>query len=96
MSKVVGMTLSITGIGDINNTYSVNVFPNPAKDVINITSDYNIKSVTLVNYVGQTVFTQAVSGNSYQINVSEYVTGMYFVRVETTDGSVITKRIAID
>jgi hypothetical protein len=96
VSNVVDITLSITSLNDINNSYSVNVFPNPAKDVINITSDYSIKSVTLVNYVGQTVFTQPVSGNSYQINVSEYVTGMYFVRVETTDGSVITKRIAID
>jgi hypothetical protein len=55
-----------------------------------------MKSVTLVNYVGQTVFTQAVNGNSYQINVSNYVTGMYFVRIETTDGNVITKRIAVD
>ena len=96
VSRVVGMTMSITGLNDIPTSNSVSVFPNPANDVINVASDYDIKSVTLVNYVGQTVFTQPVSGNTYQINVSGYVTGMYFVRIETTDGNVITKRIAID
>jgi hypothetical protein len=96
VSRVVDMTMSITGVNDINTNNNVNVFPNPAHDVINIASDYNMKSVTLVNYVGQTVFTQDVSGNTYQINVSNYVTGMYFVRIETTDGNVITKRIAVE
>jgi hypothetical protein len=96
VSKVVNMTMSITGINDIPANYSVSVYPNPANSVVNIASDYNMTSVTLVNYVGQTVYTQAVTGNSHQINVSNYVTGMYFVRIETTDGSVITKRLTID
>ena len=96
VSKVVDMTMTITSVNDINNSYNVNVFPNPAKDVINIASDYDMKSITLVNYVGQNVLTQSVSGNTYQINVSNFVKGMYFVRIETTDGTVITKRIAIE
>ncbi|MCP4143980.1 MAG: T9SS type A sorting domain-containing protein [bacterium] len=95
-SRVVGMTMSITRINDIPSNYSMNVYPNPAKDVINVASDYNMKSITLVNDVGQTVYTQPVTGKTYQISVSNYVTGMYFVRIETTDGSVITKRVAID
>jgi hypothetical protein len=96
VSKVVNMTMSITGINDIPANYSVSVYPNPANTVVNIASDYNMTSVTLVNYVGQTVYTEAVTGNSHQINVSNYVTGMYFVRIETADGTVITKRLTID
>jgi hypothetical protein len=96
VSRVVDITMTITGINDVPSNYSVSVYPNPANDMVNIASDYSMKSVTLVNYVGQTVYTQPVTGNSYQINVSNYVTGMYFVRIETTDGSVITKRLAID
>jgi hypothetical protein len=95
-SRVIGMTMSITGINDIPSNYSVSVYPNPATSVVNVASDYNMKSVTLVNYVGQTVYTQPVTGNSCQINVSNYVTGMYFVRIETADGSVITKRVTIE
>jgi len=95
-SRVIGMTMSITGLNDIPSNYSVSVYPNPANSLVNIASDYDMKNVTLVNYVGQTIYTAPVTGNSYQINVSNYVTGMYFVRIETTDGSVITKRVTIE
>ncbi len=95
-SKVTGITMNATSIGDIAVDKSINVYPNPATDVINIASDYSMKRVTLVNYVGQTVYTQEVIGNDYQINVSSYTTGMYFVRIETTNGSVVTKRITIE
>jgi len=96
VSSVVDFTMNLTGINDIPSNYSVSVYPNPANSVVNIASDYDMKNVTLVNYVGQTIYTAPVTGNSYQINVSNYVTGMYFVRIETTDGSVITKRVTIE
>jgi hypothetical protein len=90
------MTMSITSINDVNFSDNVQVFPNPAKNVINVVSDLNVKSITLVNYVGQTVYNQIVNGNRFQINVSDYVSGMYFVRIETTQGTIITKRITVE
>ncbi|MFZ4707843.1 MAG: T9SS type A sorting domain-containing protein, partial [Bacteroidales bacterium] len=96
VSQVVGMTMSITTINEANNNSNVQVFPNPAKDVINVVSGINVKSLTLVNYVGQKVYNQSVNGNNFQINVSDFSTGMYIVRIETTDGSIITKRITIE
>jgi hypothetical protein len=95
VSNVVGITMSITSINEANNS-KVQVFPNPATDVINVVSDLNVKSITLVNYVGQMVYNQNVNSNNIQINVSNYVTGMYFVTIETIEGNVITKRIAIE
>lgn len=96
VSKVVDMSMIATSIGEglVNN--SINVYPNPATDVINIASDYNIKSVTMVNYVGQMVYTNDVNGYDFQINVSSFVTGMYVVNIETTDGNIITKRITVE
>jgi hypothetical protein len=75
---------------------SVSIFPNPANDVLNVVSDYTINNITLVNYVGQTVNTIPVNSNTYTINVSNYAPGMYFVRLETTEGTVITKRVTIN
>jgi hypothetical protein len=95
VSLVSGMTMTATSVGNMPTDLNVSVFPNPAIDQINIVSDYSIKNIELVNYVGQTVYNEPVSGNSFQINVSNYSTGMYFVRIETIEGNVITKRIAI-
>jgi len=95
VSKVVDMTLTLTTLNELVVDRSINVYPNPANEVINIASDFDLRKVTLVNYVGQTVFSQVVDGNDFQINVSGFVSGMYFVRIETTQGNVITKPISI-
>ncbi len=95
VSKVTGMTMTLTSVNELVVDRNVNVYPNPANEVINIASDYDLKKVTIVNYVGQTVFSQTVTGNSFQINVSTFVNGMYFVRIETTQGNVITKPVSI-
>jgi len=94
VSSVVGMTMSITSINEVNDN-NVQVFPNPAREVINIVSDLNVKNITLVNYVGQTVYSQNVNGNTFQVNVSDFGTGMYMVRIETVEGTIITKRVAV-
>jgi hypothetical protein len=41
------------------------------------------------------VYNQNVSGNNFQINVSDLGTGMYVVRIETAEGSIITRRITV-
>jgi hypothetical protein len=96
VSKVVDLTMSVTSLGNDLIGKSLSVFPNPTNSYINIASDYNIKHVTLVNYVGQVVYSNTVNAYDYQINVSEFVTGIYIVRVETTEGNVITKRITVE
>jgi hypothetical protein len=95
VSRVIDMTMTSTSIGSPSRELAVNIFPNPAKDILNIHSDYEIRKVSLVNYVGQTVYERSINENEFQINVSSYITGMYFVRLETTDGHVITKRVTI-
>ena len=95
VSNVTGMTTTLTSVNELVVDRSVNVYPNPANEVINIASDYDLRKVTLVNYVGQTVFSQVVDGNNFQINVSNFVNGMYFVRIETVQGNVVTKPISI-
>ncbi len=96
VSNVVDVTMSITSVGNDLIGKSLNVFPNPTNSFINIASDYDIKSVTLVNYVGQVVYSSNVNAHDFQINVSEFVTGIYIVRVETAEGNLLTKRITVE
>ena len=69
---------------------SITIYPNPAEDVINISSSNQINNVTVFNFIGQPVY----QGNSNIINTTNFKTGVYIVRIETTDG-LTTEKITI-
>ena len=75
-----------------NNTL---VYPNPATDMVNIKSDFEINSVMVYNYAGQIVANEQVNSKFYQINTSQYNAGIYFFRIETDEGT-ISKRIIVE
>lgn len=69
------------------------VYPNPAKNILNITTDLNsTKNVEIYDMIGKKVL---VENTQSQINVSSLVTGMYIVKI-TEDGKTSTKRLAIN
>ena len=74
---------------------TIAIYPNPATDVVNITSDNNIKSITVYNNVGQIVTVENVESNIYRINTSDFETGIYFLQLETEEG-MISKRVIIE
>ena len=83
----------LEGIEDILFN-STQIFPNPATDVVNIKSDFTIESVTVYNYAGQAVVSEAVNNKIYQVNTSEYQAGIYFFQIDTKEGR-ISKRVII-
>jgi hypothetical protein len=66
---------------------SITIYPNPAGNVINISSPNQINNVTIFNYVGQTVY----NGNDVKINTSNFKSGVYIIKVETVEGLMIEK-----
>ena len=71
---------------------SVVLFPNPAKEVINVQcTTYNVQSVEVIDVYGKVINTVNVVENPTRINVSGLANGMYFVRVTTEEG-VVTKQ----
>ena len=73
---------------------SINVYPNPATNIVNVKSDIQINSVIVYNYLGQVIVTEKVNTNLYQLNSSQYQSGVYFIQIETNEG-IVTKRIII-
>ena len=73
---------------------STQVFPNPATDVVNIQSDFIIESVIIYNHTGQIVVNEQVNSKMYQVNTSQYQSGIYFLQIATKEGS-ISKRVII-
>jgi hypothetical protein len=76
----------ITGMDQLNGG-RISIYPNPATDNVFVKSDFTITSIEVLNYIGQTVYTrQNVSEKTVKVNVANLTTGVYFVKVTTTEG----------
>lgn len=60
------------------NLASLNVYPNPANDILNIESE-NLKVINVYNIQGQMITTVQVNNNVVSLDVNAYETGVYFV-----------------
>jgi hypothetical protein len=54
--------------------------------VVNINSDVAMKTVRIVNYTGQLVYSENAFSNSLSINTSNLAKGIYVLQLETESG----------
>ena len=77
-----------------NTDVSINIYPNPAKDLIKLSVVSGQQStVRIYNVLGMMVDEIEMSSNEIEINVSSYKPGIYFINVETSNGNIIKKMI---
>ena len=69
---------------------SVSLYPNPAKEYVDIRvdGDLNVTAMEVYDVYGKLINTVNVVDNPTRINVSGLADGMYFVRVTTEKGRV--------
>ena len=82
-----------TGISEILID-DIKIFPNPAKDIVNITSVSRIVNIQVSNNLGQVFIETNEKGNSCQLNTSDLESGLYFIRLET-ENKFIMKQLVI-
>ena len=79
------------GVSDINS-FDFTYYPNPVRDVLNISSKKEVENVSVYNLAGQQILTNAKVDNG-QINVSSLPAGTYVFRVILKGGQVETFKI---
>jgi hypothetical protein len=72
-----------------NEDNSIAIFPNPAKDVLNITSEKAINQIDVYDVNGKLVKSYTNVNNT--INVKDLATGVYMLNITTEDGQVSKK-----
>jgi hypothetical protein len=85
----------LTNAIDNQSLAQLNVYPNPANNILNVHSDAPIQSVELIAMDGRVVANsnQRILSNNYSMDVSSFVPGIYFAKVYTSNGTVISKFI---
>jgi hypothetical protein len=69
------------------------VFPNPAKDILNIHSASAVRTLRVLNVLGQEVLRQ--SGAARAINLSSLTPGLYILKTEHNNGGKATRKFII-
>ena len=82
------------GVGVDENAVMFAIYPNPAKDVININTNAVRYEYQLINGLGQVVIS-GTSNGAQQINVSNINKGMYFLKV-IADGEARINKIVVE
>jgi aminopeptidase YwaD len=89
---VASTTILGTQESSLNKLESVQIYPNPTKDVLNLELPNNIKdfNVEITDASGRTVLH---IGNEKKINVSALINGTYLCTIKSKEGSVTRKFI---
>jgi fibronectin type 3 domain-containing protein len=75
---------------------AISVYPNPAKEMVNITVSDNVESLRVLNYVGQVVYEQGITSEKLvQVSTDRFEEGAYIVQFTTNDGELISKRFVV-
>jgi hypothetical protein len=61
---------------------SIKIYPNPASDNINIVSESAPFQVSLFNILGAEVYSGLSDSETFQMDVSQYRKGIYFIRIK--------------
>jgi hypothetical protein len=85
-----------TGIRDLQNN-QINIYPNPAKDVLNVQHDFEGKRLTISiqNVLGQELMVVPSSTQTTVVDISKLSVGSYLVLIEENGVILVVKQFLI-
>ncbi len=97
--KIISNPINISSLNsneELMHNYSVNIYPLPASNSLNIVStDFKIKNVVLKNIEGKKIYENELNDNSYVINTEKIVSGIYILEYEIA-GNVLRSKVIIE
>jgi hypothetical protein len=83
-----------SSVNEFNQT-QISVYPSPSNGIFYVNSPTLIESLTVYSASGQVIFTQSSKANSFQVDLTQFSEGVYYVNI-SSHNSIITKKIIIN
>jgi chitinase len=80
-----------TSTFEVIDDHSVEVFPNPASDILSITTDADLCSVRITNMLGEEIQNPLPFNRRISLQTKEWNTGVYFVIIANQHNAVVKK-----
>lgn len=84
-SILAGQTSSSLEINEFVFKPEIRVYPNPVKDILNLSYNFDILKVEVYNLLGQQLKTNHEKNKDTQVDLSSLVTGTYIVKIVVED-----------
>lgn len=88
-------TIPITGVISEYESEELLVFPNPAKEILNLEMEKIIADVKMINSNGECVFEKRMYSTKGEIEVSFYSPGVYCIYAFTDQGFPIQRKVVV-
>lgn len=83
----------LSGLNDLSSE-SISIYPNPTKDVLNVSGEYMINEIRVLDNAGREVLRSTPNSVLTTFTVENLVSGSYYVVVNTENGTA-TKKMMI-
>lgn len=70
---------------DSFETAGISFYPNPVKDVLNISFNQEINNVAIFNLIGQQVLSKSINANQGKVDISSLTRGTYLAKITIGD-----------
>jgi hypothetical protein len=90
------VTVSPVGIKEFGMTnVDLRILPNPANDLVTITSRFDFEKIELLSITGQVLLSELVNIKSHQLQLQNFAEGIYFIRITYPNGLINTKKLMV-
>ncbi len=85
----------VQGVNENANESAINIYPNPAKNFVNVSLDgtYDIK---VLSVLGQHVYSQNNASGLVRIDCAQLGKGVFFIQARNAKNESITKRVVVE
>lgn len=84
-----------TGIANLEKDQTITISPNPANEQINIVTPFESSEITLTDVTGKTVLRKSIDRKDVISLVALNTSGIYFVKITSTEGTCYQKLMVI-
>jgi large repetitive protein len=81
-----------TGIDAINNSSSLNIYPDPNNGFFTIDGLTEGQVIEVYNYLGQSISNTVANNETMHFDISTHSNGIYLVRILTREGILVTQK----
>lgn len=81
------------GVDELEFASKIFIYPNPARDLLNISSNIPFKTVSLSNYLGQNCEAKMINNS---IDISQMQKGLYFLTITSLNNTSLVKKVVIN
>ena len=98
LSKTTTVNLNVTksnlNQGNGGQQSLVKIYPNPAKDQVNLSSEINISTIRIFDFSGKLHYQQIINEKTYVLDITKLHAGMYYV-VSEVGGRVSANKLLV-